>query len=245
VVARSVTAGAPASLELTKVRLRPIHLEAVAKTTGLDLGLARLYFPPDAAVVLEQGRASSTFEMVLDAREGIRATATGSSQTSYWSGPASASRLRSCPRRHCRSRSWCTGRTRCRSGAWSSRDPRAFAIPRRDAADAIKYRRSERASPTSPGRSPRRPPRHREQCARRRDGAAHGRASTAARIEPVEARGQERGPRPVGEPRAGQGANHGHRRGGSTRRRAAGSGRAESRAGLRRAEPDRRRRRPA
>jgi len=76
-VARSVTAGAPASLELTKVRLRPIHLEAVGKTTGLDLGLARLYFPPDAAVVLEQGRASSTLEVVLDAREGVRATATG------------------------------------------------------------------------------------------------------------------------------------------------------------------------
>lgn len=77
VVARSVTAGAPASLELTKVRLRPIHLEAVAKTTGLDLGLARLYFPPDAAIVLERGRASSTLELVFDAREGIRATATG------------------------------------------------------------------------------------------------------------------------------------------------------------------------
>jgi len=76
-VARSVTAGAPASLELTKVRLRPIHLDAVAKTTGLDLGLARLYFPPDAAVVLERGRASSTLELVLDAREGVRATATG------------------------------------------------------------------------------------------------------------------------------------------------------------------------
>src|SRR6185369_9752942 len=76
-VARSLTAGAPASLELTKVRLRPIHLEAVAKTTGLDLGLARLYFPPDAAVVLEQGRASSTIEVVLDARGGVRATATG------------------------------------------------------------------------------------------------------------------------------------------------------------------------
>ena len=61
----------------TKLRLRPIHLEAVAKTTGLDLGLARLYFPPDAAVVLEQGRASSTLEVVLDARAGVRATVTG------------------------------------------------------------------------------------------------------------------------------------------------------------------------
>ena len=85
------------------------------------------------------------------------------------------------------------------------------------------------------------PPRRREQCARRRDGAAHGRASAAARIEPVEAPGQERGPRPVGESRAGQGADHGHRRCRSARRRAAGSGRAESRAGLRRGEPDRRR----
>ena len=76
-VARSVTAGALASLELTKVRLRPIHLEAVVKTTGLDLSFARLYFRPDAAVVLERGRASSTLEVVFDAREGVRATATG------------------------------------------------------------------------------------------------------------------------------------------------------------------------
>ena len=75
--ARSVTAGAPVSLEMKKVRLHPIHLEAVVATSGLDLGLARLYFPPDSAVVLERGRASSTIDVVLDAKGGLRANATG------------------------------------------------------------------------------------------------------------------------------------------------------------------------
>src|SRR6185295_19249979 len=184
VVARSVTAGAPASLELTKVRLRPIHLEAVAKTTGLDLGLARLYFPPDAAVVLEQGRASSTFELVLDARDGIRATATGEFADVVLVRPGEREPAAVLPKAALqvselvyREDALSIGRLEL-TGSASVRDPSA-------------------------GRG--------------------GRSSAAARIEPVEARGQERGPRPVGEPRAGQGANHGHRRGGSARRRAAGS----------------------
>jgi Domain of Unknown Function (DUF748) len=59
-VARSLTVGAPVLLEMWHVRLYPIHLEAAVTTSALDLSLARLYFPRDAAVVLERGRASST-----------------------------------------------------------------------------------------------------------------------------------------------------------------------------------------
>jgi hypothetical protein len=77
-VARSVTVGAPVLLEMQKVRLYPIHLEAAVTTSELDLSLARLYFPRDAAVVLERGRASSTLRVALDARAGVRADVSGS-----------------------------------------------------------------------------------------------------------------------------------------------------------------------
>jgi len=77
VMARSVTAGAPVSLQMQKFRLYPIHFEAVVTTTGLDLGPARLYLPADAPFVLERGRATSTLAVVLDARDGLRANITG------------------------------------------------------------------------------------------------------------------------------------------------------------------------
>jgi Domain of Unknown Function (DUF748) len=76
-VARSVTVGAPVLLEMQHVRLYPIHLEAAVTTSNLDLSLARLYLPRDAAVVLERGRASSTLQVALDARAGLRANVTG------------------------------------------------------------------------------------------------------------------------------------------------------------------------
>src|SRR5262245_15103393 len=44
----SVTAGAPGTIEISNLRLRPVHLDAVVVVKGLDLGLARLYLPPDA-----------------------------------------------------------------------------------------------------------------------------------------------------------------------------------------------------
>jgi outer membrane protein OmpA-like peptidoglycan-associated protein len=75
-VARSVTVGAPVSIELRHVRLYPIHLEAVVDTANLDLSLARLYFPADAALVPERGRATSTLSILLDARDGVRANGT-------------------------------------------------------------------------------------------------------------------------------------------------------------------------
>jgi len=70
--------GAPVLLEMQHVRLYPIHLEAAVTTSELDLSLARLYFPRDAAVVLERGRASSTLKVALDARAGVRANVSGS-----------------------------------------------------------------------------------------------------------------------------------------------------------------------
>jgi Domain of Unknown Function (DUF748) len=76
-VARSVTVGAPVLLEMRHVRLAPIHLEAAVTTSNLDLSLARLYLPRDAAMILERGRASSTLEVTLDARSGVRANVTG------------------------------------------------------------------------------------------------------------------------------------------------------------------------
>src|SRR4029434_3425644 len=76
-VARSLTVGAPVLLEMWHVRLYPIHLEAAVTTSALDLSLARLYFPRDAAGVLERGRASSTLEVALDARAGLRANVSG------------------------------------------------------------------------------------------------------------------------------------------------------------------------
>ena len=218
-VARSVTAGAPASLELTKVRLRPIHLEAVVKTTGLDLGLARLYFPPDAAVVLERGRASSTLEVVLDAREGVRATATGELADVVLVRPGEREPAAVLPKTALRlselvyrEDALSIGRLEL-TGSASVRDPVGGARCALSGVDAPGEHRRRHLAGHHAG-----PPRRREQCARRRDGAGHGRASAAARIEPVEAPGQERGPRPVGESRAGQGADHGHRQCGSARR---------------------------
>src|SRR5262249_47379782 len=75
--ARSITAGAPVTIELTKVRLHPIHLQAVVTTEGLDLALARVYMPAAAPAIVERGRVSTSMTATLDAREGIRAELSG------------------------------------------------------------------------------------------------------------------------------------------------------------------------
>jgi len=77
VVASSVTAGAPNSVEVEHFRLYPIHLKAKVVVTGLDLALARLYLPADAPVVLDRGRVSSTLMVTVDARAGVRADLAG------------------------------------------------------------------------------------------------------------------------------------------------------------------------
>lgn len=76
-VGSSVTAGAPTSVEIEHLRLYPIQLQATMEVKGLDLALARLYLPPDAPVVVDRGRASTSVRVELDARAGLRADVTG------------------------------------------------------------------------------------------------------------------------------------------------------------------------
>ncbi|HEV8441769.1 MAG TPA: DUF748 domain-containing protein [Methylomirabilota bacterium] len=73
----SVTAGAPASIDVQHLRLYPIQLQAVVAVKGLDLSLARLYLPASAPFTLDRGRMSSTLKVAMDARGGIRADLTG------------------------------------------------------------------------------------------------------------------------------------------------------------------------
>lgn len=75
-LARSVTAGAPVSVEMTGLRLYPIHLRATVTVEGLDITPAQIYFQPDAAVVIQGGRVSTSIAVSLDAREGLRADGT-------------------------------------------------------------------------------------------------------------------------------------------------------------------------
>jgi Domain of Unknown Function (DUF748) len=76
-VGTSVTGGAPVSVEVQRLRLYPIHLQATVTIEGLDLALTRLYLPPNAPVVLDRGRASTSVTVALDARDGLRIDATG------------------------------------------------------------------------------------------------------------------------------------------------------------------------
>ena len=75
--ARSITAGAPVTIELKNVRLHPIHLQATVTTEGLDLALARVYMPATAPAVVERGRVSTSMTATLDARGGISADVSG------------------------------------------------------------------------------------------------------------------------------------------------------------------------
>lgn len=75
-VGRSVTEGAPVSVEVENLRLYPIHLQAAVSVEGLDLTPAQVYFSPNAPVTLDHGRASARVTVALDAHEGIRADAT-------------------------------------------------------------------------------------------------------------------------------------------------------------------------
>jgi hypothetical protein len=77
VIASSMTAGAPNLVQIDQFRLYPIHLRAMVTVKGLDLALARLYWPADAPVVLDRGRVSSTLSVTYDARDVIRADLSG------------------------------------------------------------------------------------------------------------------------------------------------------------------------
>ncbi len=71
-VASSVTGGAPVSVNVKRLRLYPIDLEASVAVEGADLALARLYLPADAPVVLDRGRVNTSVDVVLHARDGLR-----------------------------------------------------------------------------------------------------------------------------------------------------------------------------
>jgi hypothetical protein len=73
---RSVTAGAPVTVEVERLRLYPVHLQARVTVEGLDVSLAQLYLPPTVPLLIERGRAHTRVEMALDAREGLRVDAT-------------------------------------------------------------------------------------------------------------------------------------------------------------------------
>jgi Domain of Unknown Function (DUF748) len=72
----SVTAGAPVTIAVKDWRLAPVHLQATVAVQGLDVTLAQVYLPPDT-IQVDRGRATSSVRVTLDARDGIRADATG------------------------------------------------------------------------------------------------------------------------------------------------------------------------
>lgn len=76
-VATSMTAGAPVRIEVSKLRLYPIHMAATATVEGLDLTPAQVYFPPETQFRIDRGRLSTSVALILDAQAGIHADATG------------------------------------------------------------------------------------------------------------------------------------------------------------------------
>ncbi|RPH79415.1 MAG: DUF748 domain-containing protein, partial [Candidatus Rokuibacteriota bacterium] len=97
-VGRSVTAGAQLWVEINDLRLYPIHLRAVVKLEGADLTPLRVYIPPDAAVSLVGGRASTSVAVVLDARAGLRGDATARFDNVVLGPPAGGEALAVVPR---------------------------------------------------------------------------------------------------------------------------------------------------
>jgi hypothetical protein len=75
-VGSSVTAGTPVSFAIKDLRLHPIHVHATMAVQGLDLTLAQVYLPPDS-IIVDRGHATAAVTVTLDARDGIRADATG------------------------------------------------------------------------------------------------------------------------------------------------------------------------
>ncbi|MGH7277321.1 MAG: DUF748 domain-containing protein, partial [Candidatus Rokuibacteriota bacterium] len=75
--ASSTINGAPVSVHIEQLRLVPVHLRAVVRAREVDLALARIYLPADAAVVLDRGRLETTVTAILDAREGLHVDVDG------------------------------------------------------------------------------------------------------------------------------------------------------------------------
>jgi uncharacterized protein involved in outer membrane biogenesis len=71
-VATSVTGGAPVSVRVERLRLYPIDLQAMVTVDAIDLALARIYLPANAPVTVDQGHASTTLHVAVDAHDGLR-----------------------------------------------------------------------------------------------------------------------------------------------------------------------------
>ncbi len=68
----TTVAGAPLAVEVSEVRLAPMHGRLRVSLTGMDATLANLYLPPDTAVVLERALVSAGLTAIADAQDGLR-----------------------------------------------------------------------------------------------------------------------------------------------------------------------------
>ena len=67
-----MTGGAPVSVRVERLRLYPIDLRAEVTIEGLDLAMARVYLPPDAPLMVDGGRGSTSVHVSLDSGAGLR-----------------------------------------------------------------------------------------------------------------------------------------------------------------------------
>jgi uncharacterized protein involved in outer membrane biogenesis len=68
----TTVAGAPLSIEMSEVRLAPMHGRVRVGLTNMDATLANLYLPADTAVVLERALVSAGLTATADAQDGLR-----------------------------------------------------------------------------------------------------------------------------------------------------------------------------
>ncbi len=68
----TTVAGAPLSVEMSEVRLAPMHGRVRVSLRDMDATLANLYLPPDTAVVLERALVSAGLTAIADAQDGLQ-----------------------------------------------------------------------------------------------------------------------------------------------------------------------------
>src|SRR5438128_1125667 len=68
----ATVAGAPLSVEMSEVRLAPMHGRVRVSLRDMDATLANLYLPPNTAVVLERALVSAGLTATADAQDGLR-----------------------------------------------------------------------------------------------------------------------------------------------------------------------------
>jgi uncharacterized protein involved in outer membrane biogenesis len=68
----TTVAGAPLAVEVSDVRLAPMHGRVRVNLRDMDATLANLYLPPDTALVLERALVSAGLTAIADAQDGLR-----------------------------------------------------------------------------------------------------------------------------------------------------------------------------